>query len=134
MAKRPAARAAATTSRVAAGGDGERLLHQDCLAGGQRGQRQRAMMRMRGRQVDHVHVRVAEQRPVRAVRRRDPPVARRGGVPGANAAARSAEREPTAVSTAFGTWIRSRITLSATGPGPATPHRTVTMLGGKRMP
>jgi DNA-binding CsgD family transcriptional regulator len=63
-------------------GDGERLLHQDRLARGERGQGQRAVLRMRGGQVDHVHIRVVEQCPVGAVRRRNPPSAGQRGVRG----------------------------------------------------
>ena len=51
-------------------------------------------------------------------------MAGRCGAP-TNASARSAEREPTAVNTGSGTRARSRSTLPATDPGPATPHRTV---------
>jgi hypothetical protein len=63
-------------------GDRERLLHHDRLAGGQRGQGQRTVVRMRGGHVDHIHVRVAEQCPVGAVRRRDLPVVGWRGVRG----------------------------------------------------
>lgn len=63
-------------------GDRERLLHQDRLTGGQRGQGQRAVVRMRGGQVDDIHIRVVEQGPVGAVRRGGLPVAGRCGVRG----------------------------------------------------
>ena len=42
----------------------------------------------------------------------------------AKAAARDRDRDPTATSSAPGTWAKSGATLSAIRPGPAIPHRT----------
>jgi hypothetical protein len=46
----------------------------------------------------------------------------------AKAAARSADRDATATSSAPGTCAKSGATLSAIRPGPTTPHRTVLMV------
>ena len=96
---------------------GEGLLHQQGLAGLDRLQRQLRVLRVGGGEVDDVDV-GREQLVIAAV-------GLRNAVSPANSLARSDEREPTATSSASGTWANSRGDGRRDAPGTGDPQRTV---------